>query len=378
MSILKKLNSEATRESSNSIEVFKSKNDSELYFKNSANQLVNIPTNIIVKVTSYANLPGVGDSNKIYMTGDNMYLWNGVEYLGFASPTTPVNIVEFDTINPNDVATIFDPVLPEQDNTLYVSDNIATPGKTWLWDSGSNSYETYDPVVPDSTPWRLYGTSIDAGGNKTAFISRTGPILINSPNPNYYAGYFYNRAISGVGRGLIVKKDLRTTSGDYLTVQGSNFSTGELQNRLIVTHDGNLEINGVYTLPNVDGAVGQVQKTNGAGVVTWEDAGAKPSVQTVVSTATLTPTSSDDLVEVTAQAEALAIANPTGTYVNGQNFLIRITDDGTIRAITYGDKYIAFGSALPTATVVGKTILIGCTYNSAGTGTFECLNTIQQ
>ena len=105
---------------------------------------------------------------------------------------------------------------------------------------------------------------------------------------------------------------------------------------------------------------------------------AKPSVQTVVSSATVTPTSSDDLVEVTAQAEALAIDNPTGTYVNGQTFLIRITDNGTIRAITYGDKYIAFGSALPTATVVGKTILIGCTYNSAGTGTFECLNTIQQ
>ena len=45
-----------------------------------------------------------------------------------------------------------------------------------------------------------------------------------------------------------------------------------------------------------------------------------PSVQTVVSSATVTPTSSDDLVEVTAQAEALAIANPTGTYVRSKLF----------------------------------------------------------
>ena len=344
MSILKKLNSEATRESSNSIEVFKSKNDSELYFKNSANQLVNIPTNIIVKVTSYANLPGVGDSNKIYMTGSNMYLWNGVEYLGFASPTTPVNIVEFDTINPNDVATIFDPVLPEQDNTLYVSDNIATPGKTWLWDSGSNSYETYDPVVPDSTAWRLYGTSIDAGGNKTAFISRTGPILINSSpsNGSRYAGYFYSRVTSGVGNGLIVKKDLRTTSGDYLTIQGSNFSTGEHQTRLRVTHDGNLEINGAYTLPNVDGAVGQVPTTNGAGVVTWEDAGANSGifgiadssgVYTYYATLTLAMAGavSGQTVEMFADvvetgSVAIALKNDVKINGNGHTYTLNVND----------------------------------------------------
>ena len=103
-----------------------------------------------------------------------------------------------------------------------------------------------------------------------------------------------------------------------------------------------------------------------------------PSIQTITSSATVTPTSSDDLVDVTAQAEALIIDNPTGAYENGQNFLIRVADDGTIRAITYGDEYIAFGSALPTATVVGKTTLIGCTRNSAGTGTFETVNSLQQ
>lgn len=100
-----------------------------------------------------------------------------------------------------------------------------------------------------------------------------------------------------------------------------------------------------------------------------------PSVQSVVSSASITPTSNDDLVQVTAQVGALTVNNPTGTYANGQNFLIRLDGDGS--AITFDTKYIAFGSALPTTTTVGKTTLIGCTYNS-NNDTFECLNSVQQ
>jgi len=90
-----------------------------------------------------------------------------------------------------------------------------------------------------------------------------------------------------------------------------------------------------------------------------------PSIQTTTSTATLTPTSADDLVQVTAQAEALTISNPTGTYADGQNFLIRVYDNGTARAITYGAKFRTLGDTLPATTVVGEWTYIGCTYNLA-------------
>lgn len=100
-----------------------------------------------------------------------------------------------------------------------------------------------------------------------------------------------------------------------------------------------------------------------------------PSVQSVVSSATVTPTSTDDLLEVISQVGVLIVNNPTGTYANGQNFLIRLDGDGS--AIIFDTKYIAFGSALPSTTTVGKTTLIGCTYNS-NNDTFECLNSIQQ
>lgn len=92
--------------------------------------------------------------------------------------------------------------------------------------------------------------------------------------------------------------------------------------------------------------------------------GRVPVVQSVASAATVTPTFADDLVKVTAQAAALALANPTGTPVPGLGVVIRIKDNGVARAITYGTQYRAIAVALPTTTVVGKTTYLAMVYNS--------------
>ena len=92
-----------------------------------------------------------------------------------------------------------------------------------------------------------------------------------------------------------------------------------------------------------------------------------PRVQTVASAATVTPISTNDLVTITAQAAALALANPTGTWDEGQPLMIRIKDNGTARAITYGTNYRAIGITLPTTTVLSKTTYIGLIYNSTDT-----------
>lgn len=90
-----------------------------------------------------------------------------------------------------------------------------------------------------------------------------------------------------------------------------------------------------------------------------------PRVYTVASTATLTVNvDSYDQANVTAQAEALTIANPTGTPVDGQSILYRIDDNGTSRALTFGNQFRAFGSALPTATTLGKIMYIGAFWNA--------------
>jgi hypothetical protein len=94
---------------------------------------------------------------------------------------------------------------------------------------------------------------------------------------------------------------------------------------------------------------------------------AAPNVQSVSSAATVTPTASNDLVKITAQAVALTLAAPTGSPVEGQALMIRIKDNGTARAITWTsgtNGYRAIGVTLPTTTVLSKTTYVGLIYNS--------------
>lgn len=89
-----------------------------------------------------------------------------------------------------------------------------------------------------------------------------------------------------------------------------------------------------------------------------------PRVQSVTSASTVTPVSTNDLVKITAQAAILALANPTGTWDEGQPLMIRIKDNGTARAITWDTNYRAIGITLPTTTVLSKTTYVGIIYNS--------------
>jgi hypothetical protein len=90
-----------------------------------------------------------------------------------------------------------------------------------------------------------------------------------------------------------------------------------------------------------------------------------PQIQSITSAATVSPTFSDDQVNITAQAVALTLANPSGTAVDGWGIAIRIKDNGSARSIAYGTQYRALGTTLPTTTVAGKTLYLGMIYNSA-------------
>lgn len=91
-----------------------------------------------------------------------------------------------------------------------------------------------------------------------------------------------------------------------------------------------------------------------------------PRVQSVSDAATVTPNAdSNDCVDITALAQAVTIANPSGTPVNFQKLLIRIKDNGTARAISFGTSYVAGGVTLPTTTVLSKILTLGFIYNTA-------------
>ena len=113
------------------------------------------------------------------------------------------------------------------------------------------------------------------------------------------------------------------------------------------------------------GAQGNTGPVGLADVQTLTNKRITKRIQSVASAATVTPSwNNDDEVQVTAQAVALLLANPAGTPTSGQPIIIRIKDNGTARAISYGAGYRAVGVTLPVTTVINKTVYLGGIWNA--------------
>lgn len=94
-----------------------------------------------------------------------------------------------------------------------------------------------------------------------------------------------------------------------------------------------------------------------------------------VSSATPTiNTDSYDAYSVTALATAITsmTTNLSGTPTNFRKLIIRIKDNGTPRAITWGSAFEAAGVALPTTTVANKRLTVGFLYDTV-TSKFGCV-----
>jgi hypothetical protein len=93
-----------------------------------------------------------------------------------------------------------------------------------------------------------------------------------------------------------------------------------------------------------------------------------PRITSTATTATLTPAlATANYYRVSAQTTALAVANPTGTPVDGEGLLFEITGTAA-RAITWDTAYEAnsqYGLALPTTTVTTKTTFITFVWSAA-------------
>ena len=87
-------------------------------------------------------------------------------------------------------------------------------------------------------------------------------------------------------------------------------------------------------------------------------------------------TDTTDIFTITALAAAITsmTTNLSGTPVNGQKLTIRIKDDGTARAITWGASFASRGATLPTTTVLSKYLYVGLIYNSTA-AVWDCVTT---
>jgi hypothetical protein len=122
----------------------------------------------------------------------------------------------------------------------------------------------------------------------------------------------------------------------------------------------------VTALGNNANATGGFATINGTATLTNKRI--DPRTSTAAATATLTPDiSAFDQYNLTAQDQALTVAAPTGTPVDGNKLILRILDNGTARAITWNATYTVIGTTLPTTTTINKMLYVGCIYNSTNT-----------
>lgn len=106
-----------------------------------------------------------------------------------------------------------------------------------------------------------------------------------------------------------------------------------------------------------------------------EVGGVDPVTDTVASSATPSiNVGTTDIFTITALATAITsmTSGLSGTPVNGQKLTIRIKDDGTARAITWGASFASRGATLPTTTVLGKYMYVGFMYNSTAS-VWDCV-----
>jgi hypothetical protein len=112
--------------------------------------------------------------------------------------------------------------------------------------------------------------------------------------------------------------------------------------------------------------------TGGGGVI--------PRITTITSSATPTiNTDNCDAVTITALAAAITsmTSGLSGTPVNFQKLIIRIKDDGTARAISWGASFEAKGVSLPTTTVISKVLTVGFIYDTV-TSKWGCVAAAQE
>jgi hypothetical protein len=143
------------------------------------------------------------------------------------SNTTPSEIVNFDKLTPTTAGVVFDPNTPATEDILYVS---SVDASTWIWNG--TAYVTYTAPATASTEWYLNGTSIDAGSNKTAAISRDNSIYVSN-NDSYFNG-------ARIGRG---KNNIITNTVVGTGNVGASISTGTA-NTFIGYNAGNANTTG--------------------------------------------------------------------------------------------------------------------------------------
>ncbi len=163
-----------------------------------------------------------------------------------------------------------------------------------------------------------------------------------------------------------LKADLGLNNVDNTSNATERAATATLENKTIVAPVLSGNITGTYNIGGSPTFPSSVVLTTSTQSLTNKRITAR--VGTTASGTTITPHADNhDTYTVTALAANATFAAPAGTPTDMQPLLIRIKDNGTARTLTWNAIYRAGDIALPTTTVISKTMYAQFVYNLADT-----------
>lgn len=244
-------------------------------------------------------------------------------------------------------------------------------------------------TITTSSSAQLFGSTstlyqLGTGGitaTLTADFSAVGTLLRQSTFTEAATGTHPLIANLAVRAPVITNGSGATTNAVTLYVEGAPTGTASPTNVYalwvddgVVRIDGTIEL-GAASDTTLSRSAAGVLAVEGVAVPTISSTSTltnkriDPRVVSAASYTTSTTIDSDatDVYVVTAQAGALLFNNPSGTPVQGQKLIIRIKDDGTARVLTYGSEFRGISQALPSTTVISKTLYMGFIRNSTDT-----------
>lgn len=223
----------------------------------------------------------------------------------------------------------------------YTSGTDITATRNLILGAGCQINKLYlvlnDGLAYDITIKNTTGTGVTIAPNKSTFVFNDGTNVVEA-----------STATPTI--------DLTTDVTGILP--SANGGTGTAYFTAVVS--GGSTTTRTYTFPDANTTVAGLTTTQ-----TFTNKRITARVNGTTTDTTITPNGdTTDQYNVTALGSAVVFATPTGTPTNGQKLIIRIKDNGISRTLTWSSAYRQIGTVLPAATTAGKTIYVGCVYNT--------------